>query len=148
MAARLAATVQRIRAGFERSPIAGAAVSMLIAAAVFAPPIVYQIRHFHLGWADVGAVRRALYYFFEHGRVSETITAADGWLGRVVLDGPVRHIVPLFVLLSPPVRLFDTAGYEALLTGAMVAAAGYVFALARRVCQSEWAGLLCAGAYI
>src|SRR5579862_490062 len=103
--------VRRVRSRFRESDFAGALLCVLAAAVVFGPPIVFQVRLFHIGWHDVGVVRRAIYDLYEHGRMTDAFTSADNWRTRFILDGTVRHVIPFFVLLAVPIKLFDSAGY-------------------------------------
>jgi|SRR5579871_787641 len=137
----------RAVSGAPRRFVLGVVVSILATTAVIVPPVVYQYRHFHLGWYDVGVVRRAIYYFYEHGRLGPEFTPADGWRGRFMLEGAVRHVIPFYALLALPIKWFDTPGYETMITASLALSAGYVFAIGRTVCESTTAGVLCAVAY-
>jgi hypothetical protein len=119
----------------------GVTISVLAAAVLFVPPVVYQLQNFFLGWHDVGNYTRANYNFFEFGRFA---VFSDG-SGDFFKD---QHFEPFFFLLCLPVRLFGTAGFVGAVTAALVLAAGYVFALARVVTRSSWLAALCAAAYV
>jgi|WetSurMetagenome_2_1015567.scaffolds.fasta_scaffold57590_2 hypothetical protein len=112
-----------------------------VAAAVILPPVVYQYRHFFLGWHDIGNYARAIYSFFDFGRFVTSSDGADDFFAQ-------QHFEPFFFVLAIPVRLLGTPGYVALITVALVAAAGYVFALGAEVGRSRLAGSLCAAAFI
>lgn len=119
----------------------GATVSILAAAALFMPPVIYQLQNFHLGWHDVGNYTRANYNFFEFGRFA---VFSDG-TGDFFVD---QHFEPFFFLLCLPTRLWGTSGYVGAVTAAIILAAGYVFVLARAVSRSSWVAALCAAAYV
>jgi hypothetical protein len=111
------------------------------AAAVVAPPVIYQYHHFFLGWHDIGNYARAIYSFFDFGRFVTSSDGADDFFAQ-------QHFEPFFFVLAVPVRLLGTPGYVAALTLALVVAAGYVFALGTAVGRSRLAGHLCAAAFI
>lgn len=117
------------------------ALSILAAAVVFVPPAVYQTRNFFLGWHDVGNYTRALYNFFEFGRFAVSSDGAHDFFVE-------QHFEPFFFLLCVPVRIFGTPGFVALMTAAIVLAAGYVFALGTAIGRSRGIGAACAAAYI
>jgi uncharacterized membrane protein len=119
----------------------GVAMSILAAAVLFAPAVVYQLQNFCLGWHDVGNYTRANYNFFDFGRF---VVSSDGGDDFFVY----QHFEPFFFLLCVPVRLFGTAGFVGAVVSALVLAAGYVFALARAVTRSSRIAALCAAAYV
>jgi uncharacterized membrane protein len=121
--------------------LAGFVLAVLAAAAVFVPPIVYQARHFELPWTDVGTYSRSLWNAFEHGKF---VVYSDGDSDFFIW----QHFEPIFFLLCVPVRLFGTPGYVALITGALVLSAGFVFLLSARICHSWWIGILAAAAFV
>jgi uncharacterized membrane protein len=118
-----------------------ALVAVAAAAVVFVPPVIYQSRHFFLGWHDIGNYARAIYSFFDFGRFVTSSDGADDFFAQ-------QHFEPFFFVLALPVRLLGTPGYVALVTLALVATAGYVFALGSVAGGSRRAGALCAAAFI
>lgn len=119
----------------------GVALSILVAAAVFVPPVVYQLQNFRLGWHDVGNYTRALYNVFDVGRFAVSSDGGDDFFSN-------QHFEPFFFLLCVPVRLFGTPGFVGAVTVALVLSAGYVFAFARAVTGSSTLAALCAAAYV
>lgn len=120
---------------------AGFALAVIVAAAVFVPPIVYQVRHFELPWTDVGTYTRSLWNFFDHGRF---VVYSDGDSDFFVW----QHFEPFFFLLCVPVRLFGTLGYVTFITAALALSAGYVFLLTADICRSWSIGALAAAAFV
>ena len=120
--------------------IAGAALAILVAAAVLAPPVVHQVRHFSLPFNDVGIVVRAIWNLLEHGRM---VVYSDG-TSNFFED---QHFEPFLFVLVPIVRLFGTMGFIAIITTALAASAAYVYLLAATVCRSPWIGGLAAMVY-
>ncbi len=119
----------------------GSVLSILAAALVLVPPVVYQSQHFFFGWHDVGNYTRANYNFFDFGRFAEfSDGTADFFAGQ--------HFELFFFLLCLPVRLFGTSGFVGACTAAVVLAAGYVFAFTRLITRSFPAATLCAAAYV
>ena len=118
-----------------------ATLTILVAAAVLVPPIVYQVRHFNLPFNDVGTYVRPIWNFLEYGRF---VVYSDG-TSDFFAD---QHFEPLIILFVPFVRLFGTMGYITLITGALAASTGYVYLLTAAVCKSRWTGGLAAAAYI
>jgi hypothetical protein len=112
-----------------------------IAAAVILPPVIYQYRHFFLGWHDIGNYARAIYSFFDFGRFATSSDGADDFFAQ-------QHFEPFFFVLAVPVRLLGTPGYVAAITLALVAAAGYAFLLGEAVTRSRLGGHLCAAAFV
>jgi uncharacterized membrane protein len=121
--------------------LAGFILAVLAAAAVFVPPIVYQVRHFDLPWNDVGTYSRSLWNVFEHGKF---VVYSDGDSDFFIW----QHFEPFFFLLCVPVRIFGTLGYVTLITGALVLSSGFVFLLSARICRSWWIGILAAAAFV
>ena len=119
----------------------GFILAVLAAAAVFVPPIVYQVRHFDLPWTDVGTYSRSLWNVFELGKF---VVYSDGDSDFFIW----QHFEPFFFLLCVPVRIFGTLGYVTLITGALVLSSAFVFLLSARICARGVIGILAAAAFV
>jgi hypothetical protein len=118
-----------------------AAAAILVATLVFVPPVAYQTYRCFPGWHDAGNYARAAYSFVDFGHFSTSGDGRDDFFAE-------QHFEPFFVILAAPVRALGTPGYIAAITLALVAAAGYVFALGALVTRSRLAGAWCAAAFV
>src|SRR5512135_2143684 len=97
-------TTRRTRRAVCMGPWLGPVLASLAAAAVFVPPVVWELRNFYFGWHNVGLYTRALYNFFEFGRFA---AYSDGSFDLFA----EAHFTPIFFVLCLPVRLLGTAGF-------------------------------------